>query len=161
MFGRSVNSAKFSGDALNDKQTGAGSSGVTANIFPPTLNTRSQPHCICSVEPGNDRHNLRSQSMSIRPSLCHQHGSAQLLPASPLRVKALRCGFFPQKKDPFPRPLFHSLSNQLLTVSSEWPAACPYMIGSRGCKDSVLNPSASLSTLESMPSRLRTQGGCL
>src|SRR5207245_11626211 len=41
MFCRSVNSAELSGEALNERHTGAGSSGVTANIFPLTLNTRS------------------------------------------------------------------------------------------------------------------------
>jgi hypothetical protein len=41
MFDRSVNSAKLSGEALKDRQTGAGSSGVIANIFPPTLNNKS------------------------------------------------------------------------------------------------------------------------
>jgi len=62
MLGRSVSSAKFSGEALNERHTGAGSSGVTANIFPPTLKSRSYPHWICSVTPGNDKQTSHSQS---------------------------------------------------------------------------------------------------
>src|SRR5205814_4774570 len=42
--GRSVSCAKLSGSALNERHTGAGSSGVAANIFPPTLNSKSLPH---------------------------------------------------------------------------------------------------------------------
>src|SRR6266566_6106118 len=62
MLGLSVSSAKCSGDALNERHTGAGSSGVTANIFPPTLNSKSLPHWICSVAPGKERQTSRSQS---------------------------------------------------------------------------------------------------
>ena len=62
MFGRSVSSTKFSGDDLKDSQTEAGSRGVAANILPPTLNSRSLPHWICSVAPGKDRQSSRSQS---------------------------------------------------------------------------------------------------
>src|SRR5712692_1660107 len=69
MSGRSVSSAKFSGDVLNERNTGAGSSGVTANIFPPTLNSRSLPHWICSVVPGKERQSSRSQSTFMRRSL--------------------------------------------------------------------------------------------
>src|SRR5467141_47390 len=61
-LGRSVSSAKCSGDALNERHTGAGSSGVAANIFPPTLKSRSLPHWIWSTAPGKERHNSRSQS---------------------------------------------------------------------------------------------------
>src|SRR5882757_6755545 len=62
MLGRSVSSAKLSGEALNERQTEAGSSGVTANILPPTLNNKSLPHWICSVTPGKERQTSRSQS---------------------------------------------------------------------------------------------------
>lgn len=34
----------------------------TQNILPPTLKTRSEPHWICSVAPGNDRQSVRSVS---------------------------------------------------------------------------------------------------
>ena len=36
--------------------------GVTANILPPILNTRSLPHCTCSVECGKDRQCVRTHS---------------------------------------------------------------------------------------------------
>src|SRR5229473_1507463 len=62
MFGRSVSSTKFSGDDLKDSQIEAGSRGVAANIFPPTLNSRSLPHWICSVVPGKERQTSRSAS---------------------------------------------------------------------------------------------------
>ncbi len=62
MLERSVSSAKFSGEALKERQTEAGSNGVTANIFPPTLNTRSLPHWICSVAPGRERQISRKRS---------------------------------------------------------------------------------------------------
>src|SRR6516164_9950230 len=65
MPGRSVSSAKFSGVTLKERQTGAGISGVTANIFPPILKTRSSPHWICSVVPGKERQSLRSASMCM------------------------------------------------------------------------------------------------
>jgi len=71
-WGRSVSSAKFSGDALKERHTGAGSSGVTANIFPPTLNSRSLPHCICSVAPAKERQTSRNQSTFMRKSLSQQ-----------------------------------------------------------------------------------------
>src|ERR1035438_6277324 len=63
MPGRSVRSAKCSGVTLNESQTGAGSSGVTANILPLTLNRRSLPHWTCSVAPGKERQRRRRSSI--------------------------------------------------------------------------------------------------
>jgi hypothetical protein len=48
---------------LKESQTVAGSSAVTANIFPAILNRRSSPHWIFSVAPGNERQSFRSASM--------------------------------------------------------------------------------------------------
>src|SRR5712691_714832 len=62
----SVNSANFSGVHLRDKQYfDAPSSTVTANILPPTLKTRSLPHCTFSVTCGNERQYVRTCSISI------------------------------------------------------------------------------------------------
>src|SRR6266699_695456 len=76
-LGRSVSSAKCSGEALNERHTGAGSSGVATNIFPPTLNSRSLPHWICSVAPGKERHSSRSQSTFMSEILGQREGSSQ------------------------------------------------------------------------------------
>src|SRR5438045_1426314 len=69
MPGRSTNSEYFSGVHLKEKTCSPGSSAATANIFPPTLNTRSFTHCTFSVACGNERHCFRIHSMSM-PSLC-------------------------------------------------------------------------------------------
>src|SRR5947207_876973 len=76
-LGRSVSSAKCSGDALNERHTGAGSSGVAANIFPPTLNSKSLPHRICSVAPGKERQTSRSQSTFMSKILGQREGLLQ------------------------------------------------------------------------------------
>lgn len=69
MPGISVSSANFSGVHLNERWVGAeGSRGMTANIFPATLNTRSSPHCTVSVACGSDRQCSRSQSMFFATS---------------------------------------------------------------------------------------------
>src|SRR4029077_10171068 len=60
MPGRSVSSAKLSGEAFSESQVYPGTSGVTANIFPATLKTRSSPHWIFSVAPANARQISRS-----------------------------------------------------------------------------------------------------
>ncbi len=60
---RSSNSLKPSSLHLKDTRCPASTSvAATANIFPPTLNTRSAPHWICSVAAGKERQNLRSFS---------------------------------------------------------------------------------------------------
>src|SRR6266446_9902071 len=62
--GRSVSSAKLSGEHLKESHTGAGSSTVTAKIFPAILKVRSMPQVTCSVAWGNERHRSRTQSTS-------------------------------------------------------------------------------------------------
>src|ERR1017187_10350337 len=63
--GRSVKSAKSSGEHLKESRTGAGSSGITANILPPTLKTKSSSHCTVSATCGKERQQRRTKSMVI------------------------------------------------------------------------------------------------
>src|ERR1039457_2122882 len=79
--GRSVNSAKSSGEHLKESRTGAGSSGITANILPPTLNTKSSSHCTVSVTCGKDRQQLRTKStfMDYRAALRSATAGAERL----------------------------------------------------------------------------------
>jgi hypothetical protein len=64
---------------LKDGQTGAGSSGLTANIFPPALNTRSFSHCTCSVALGRAMQKRRTHSLAICPSGFAAPNPAKLL----------------------------------------------------------------------------------
>jgi hypothetical protein len=53
---------------LNDIASAPRAAEITANIFPPTLNTRSPPHWIDSVAPGSERHSLRiAAGVTARP----------------------------------------------------------------------------------------------
>src|SRR6516165_652598 len=69
-----MSSAYSSGEHLNDRHTGAGSRGATANIFPPTLKTRSLPHCTCSAACGSERQCRLSHSMFAMFVRIIQHG---------------------------------------------------------------------------------------
>jgi len=44
---------------LNDIASASRAAEITANILPPTLNTRSPPHWIVSVAPARERQSLR------------------------------------------------------------------------------------------------------
>src|ERR1700719_4343754 len=77
MFGRSVNSAKFSGEHLKERQTGATSSTVWANILLATLKVKSPSQTVCSVAPGKERQSSRSSS------ICMTTCSASLLICGP------------------------------------------------------------------------------
>src|SRR5207302_4343201 len=109
-LGRSVTSAKCSGDALNERHTGAGSSGVAANIFPPTLNSRSLPHWICSVAPGKERHSSRSQSTSMSKILGHREGLPQWMTDIPSEAAVWSS---------FPGDLLHRADNKDIGKSSQ------------------------------------------
>jgi len=61
---RSISSANVSGVHLNLSSCGR-SVFTTVNIFPPTLKTRSLPHLMSSVTPGNARQMVRTASMFI------------------------------------------------------------------------------------------------
>src|SRR5260370_35879327 len=65
MPARSVSSAKFSAEHLNESQTFAGSNTVTAKIFPLIRKVRA-PQVTCSVAWGNERQRSVSQSMPPR-----------------------------------------------------------------------------------------------
>src|SRR3954470_24706114 len=69
MPGRSVRSAKSSGEHLKEATTLAGSVAATANILPPILKTRSLTHCTCSVTCGNDMQQRRMASRFMWSSL--------------------------------------------------------------------------------------------
>src|SRR5271169_2395065 len=94
MLGRSQSSTKLSGEHLNDRRTGATSSGDTANILPSTLKTRSDPHCTFSVARGNPKQCRRNSSMSIilswrpqlRPRSNHDHLGVSHAKATALHV---------------------------------------------------------------------------
>lgn len=64
MPSRSVSSANISGVHLNESVCGR-SVLTTANILPPTLNTRSLPHLMSSVAAGRLRQKVRTASMLI------------------------------------------------------------------------------------------------
>jgi len=61
---RSTSSANVSGVHLNLSVCGR-SVFSTTNILPPTLKTRSLPHLMSSVTPGNARQMVRTTSMVI------------------------------------------------------------------------------------------------